>query len=259
MKKRRIAQGVLPAKSYPGFLDFESLRSLVPAYQPPTYHSYNPEQSDEFSLVASNRAKWSEMKQKENSAQFNQKEDNEQMASALGLSVEGLEALDKTIATGEATTDNEAYMKAFAMFDIDKNGTIDSSELPAVLDYLKEDIPESDMDTLVSQADLDGDGNIDYLEFVELMKAYKRLQAVARTMKAQRGHTAIVTNTRVQTTNAISGNIAPILPPLRVPRNVQSRRHMRQTQMLRGRRTPHVLKNNLAGKSIPALRRMVLA
>ena len=198
------------------------------------------------------------MKQKENSAQFNQKEDNEQMASALGLTVEGLEALDKTIATDEATTDNEAYMKAFGMFDIDKNGTIDSSELPAVLDYLKEDIPESDMGTLVSQADLDGDGNIDYLEFVELMKAYKRLQAVARTMQAQRGHTALVTNTRVQTTNAISGNIAPPLPPLRVPRNVQSRRHMRQTQMLRGRRTPHVLKDNLAGTSIPALRRELL-
>ena len=205
--------------------------------------------------MASNRAKWSEMKQKENSAQFNQKEDNEQMASVLGLSVEGLEALDKTIATDEATTDNEAYIKAFGMFDIDKNGTIDSSELPAVLDYLKEDIPESDMDTLVSQADLDGDGNIDYLEFVELMKAYKRLQAVARAMKAQRGHTALVTNTRVQTTDAISGNIAPILPPLRVPRNLQSRRHMRQTQMLRGRRTPHVLKDNLAATSIPALRR----
>ena len=204
--------------------------------------------------MASNRAKWSELKQKENPAQFNQKEDNEQMANELGLTVEGLEALGKTIVAGEAAADTEAYMKAFSMFDIDKNGTIDSSELPAVLDYLKEDIPESDMDTLVSQADLDGDGNIDYSEFVELMKAYKRLQAVAQSMKAQRGHRALVTNTRVQTTNAISGN-APPLPPLRVPRNVQSRRHMRQTHRLRGRRTPHVLKSGSAGTNIGALRR----
>ena len=160
------------------------------------------------------------------------------MASLLGVTVEGLEALDKTITAGEAAQDKEAYSRAFAMFDADNNGTIDSSELPSVLQYMKEDTPAFAIHTLASQTDLEGDGRIHYHKFLELMSAYKRLWALARSIKAQRDYKALVSNTHAQIANAKSRNStppprlngSPSLRPLRVPKNVQSRRRMRQTR-----------------------------
>ena len=56
------------------------------------------------------------------------------------------------------------------MFDKDHNGLITKEELKQGLKQLGEQMTEKDIDQLLEEADLDGDGNISYDEFVELMK-----------------------------------------------------------------------------------------
>ena len=76
----------------------------------------------------------------------------------------------------------EKLIQAFKMFDLDGSGTISRSELKEVLgsiqflteedqDYQNQD--ESFWDNLIKEADKNGDGEIDYCEFVEMMGAKK--------------------------------------------------------------------------------------
>ena len=56
------------------------------------------------------------------------------------------------------------------MFDLDGNGLITKEELRKGLDKLGERMSEQEIEALMEEADIDGDGNIDYAEFVELLK-----------------------------------------------------------------------------------------
>ncbi|KIA75947.1 calmodulin [Aspergillus ustus] len=67
-------------------------------------------------------------------------------------------------------SDPEAELRsAFAVFDQDNSGTISADELRRVLRSIGDDISDADVDEMLKIADVNGDGSIDYEEFVKLM------------------------------------------------------------------------------------------
>lgn len=73
------------------------------------------------------------------------------------------EATDQKDETGD-------LLQVFKIFDKDNNGLITKEELRLGLKQLGENMSEKDVAELVEAADLDGDGNISFEEFVELMR-----------------------------------------------------------------------------------------
>jgi len=59
--------------------------------------------------------------------------------------------------------------EAFCVFDIDGNGYISRSELKAVMMNLGEKMSDEECMSIVEEADIDGDGQINYEEFCLLM------------------------------------------------------------------------------------------
>ncbi|KAJ3933046.1 MAG: calmodulin-like protein [Lentinula lateritia] len=67
-------------------------------------------------------------------------------------------------------TDNEEEIRqAFQVFDKDGNGMISAKELKAVMESLGENLSDKEVDAMMLEADQDGDGNINYEEFVDMM------------------------------------------------------------------------------------------
>jgi calmodulin len=60
-------------------------------------------------------------------------------------------------------------MEAFKIFDKDGSGVISSHELRHVITTLGEKLTEDEADELIREADIDGDGTINYHEFVKIM------------------------------------------------------------------------------------------
>lgn len=61
--------------------------------------------------------------------------------------------------------------EAFLLFDNDGNGFISAAELRHVMTNLGETLTDEEVDELMREADQNGDGQIDYNEFVKLMMA----------------------------------------------------------------------------------------
>ena len=59
--------------------------------------------------------------------------------------------------------------EAFKIFDRDGNGYIDAKELKHVVTRMGEVLTASEADEFMREADLDGDGKLDYNEFVTMM------------------------------------------------------------------------------------------
>uniref|UniRef100_A0ACD5VEW9 Uncharacterized protein n=1 Tax=Avena sativa TaxID=4498 RepID=A0ACD5VEW9_AVESA len=69
-------------------------------------------------------------------------------------------------------TDSEEELKeAFRVFDKDQNGFISAAELRHVMTNLGEKLTDEEVDEMVREADVDGDGQINYDEFVKVMMA----------------------------------------------------------------------------------------
>ncbi|KAF9435635.1 hypothetical protein BGZ76_005837 [Entomortierella beljakovae] len=67
-------------------------------------------------------------------------------------------------------TDSEEEIKeAFKVFDKDGNGYISAAELRHVLTNLGERLSDAEVDEMIHEADVDGDGQINYDEFVRMM------------------------------------------------------------------------------------------
>jgi len=67
-------------------------------------------------------------------------------------------------------TDSEEEIKeAFKVFDKDGNGYISAAELRHVMTNLGEKLSDSEVDEMIREADIDGDGQINYDEFVKMM------------------------------------------------------------------------------------------
>ncbi|GAW06925.1 calmodulin [Lentinula edodes] len=67
------------------------------------------------------------------------------------------------------TDSEEEIRQAFQVFDKDGNGTISAKELKAVMESLGEKLSDKEVDAMIQEADLDGDGCINYQEFVNMM------------------------------------------------------------------------------------------
>jgi len=65
--------------------------------------------------------------------------------------------------------EKEDLRKAFAVFDQDGNGSISQVELKIVLDKIGIHMSEAEVERTMSEADTDGDGEISYTEFVDVI------------------------------------------------------------------------------------------
>ena len=61
----------------------------------------------------------------------------------------------------------EELVEAFRVFDRDGNGFISAAELRSVKNGLGENLTDEDVDEMIRDADIDGDGQINYEEFIE--------------------------------------------------------------------------------------------
>lgn len=64
--------------------------------------------------------------------------------------------------------------EAFALFDKDGDGTIDSEELGVVMKSLGQHPTEQELEDLIAEHDVDGNGIIDFSEFLTLMAQIKK-------------------------------------------------------------------------------------
>jgi len=62
------------------------------------------------------------------------------------------------------------FKDAFAMFDIDGGGTIDTDELKQVLTELGDTPTDEEIQEMITMIDENGDGEIDFDEFLNLMR-----------------------------------------------------------------------------------------
>ncbi len=80
-----------------------------------------------------------------------------------------------------ATMDAQIFMReenlrqAFLMFDRDNSGKIDASEVRQLLggDEYKDQISTDQVDTMINEVDENGDGEIDFEEFLQMMRNLK--------------------------------------------------------------------------------------
>ena len=63
----------------------------------------------------------------------------------------------------------EEILEAFKVFDKDGNGFISAAELRNIMTNLGEKLSDTEVDEMIREADLDGDGQINYEEFVKMM------------------------------------------------------------------------------------------
>ena len=67
------------------------------------------------------------------------------------------------------TDTEEELIEAFKVFDRDGNGLISAHELRFVMTTAGEQLSEDEIEEMIREADVDGDGYIDYEEFVRMM------------------------------------------------------------------------------------------
>ena len=73
--------------------------------------------------------------------------------------------------------DNSKLRAIFQLFDRNKNGRIDCSELKSVMEQLTQSrFTEDDIRQMMDEADANGNGYLEYTEFSEIMMRYRHSQ-----------------------------------------------------------------------------------
>ncbi|CAL9104025.1 unnamed protein product [Musa textilis] len=91
--------------------------------------------------------------------------------SVIGESCEYGGPSDRSCSSLQETNVEEELKEAFKVFDKDQNGYISASELRNVMMNLGEKLTDEEVDQMIREADLDGDGQVNYEEFVRMMMA----------------------------------------------------------------------------------------
>ncbi|EQC41630.1 hypothetical protein SDRG_01588 [Saprolegnia diclina VS20] len=167
-------------------------------------------------------------------------------AAQMGLTLDEFNALEAQFG-GHALNQNEMaerYRAVFDEYDTDKSGSISPDELRTLLKAMGEaDLDDAEINDIIRQADADNNGSIEFDEFINMMKARKRLLAVAQHVGAM-ASASKSTMSRV----ADAG-----LPPLKVAPQ-RSKRHLQQFNRFMARPTPSCLQA-AAPTDVAALRR----
>ncbi len=69
------------------------------------------------------------------------------------------------------TQQEEEVINAFRLFDKEGNGLIQTDELKHIMMTIGDKMTEDEADEMIHEADIDGDGTINYEEFVRMMMA----------------------------------------------------------------------------------------
>ena len=69
------------------------------------------------------------------------------------------------------TDTEEELIEAFNVFDREGNGLISAAELRHVITNLGKKLTDEKVDEMIREADIDGDGQINYKEFLRMMMA----------------------------------------------------------------------------------------
>ncbi|KAG8971193.1 hypothetical protein FRB90_010570 [Tulasnella sp. 427] len=67
------------------------------------------------------------------------------------------------------TTEEEEILEVFKVFDKDGDGMINAAELRHVMWNLGEKMTEDEVKDLIAEADTNGDGQLDFNEFMKLL------------------------------------------------------------------------------------------
>jgi len=68
-------------------------------------------------------------------------------------------------------TEEEMIKEAFQKFDVNKTGIISADELRQVMASIGEKLTNKELEDMIREADSNGDGFIDYQEFVKIIKS----------------------------------------------------------------------------------------
>jgi calmodulin len=82
---------------------------------------------------------------------------------------EFLVMMSRKLGDGAQSSQEDELRQAFKVFDKDGNGTIDVAELKLVMQQLGEPLNDQQLADMMKEADLNGDGQIDFQEFCKLM------------------------------------------------------------------------------------------
>ncbi|OQR90182.1 hypothetical protein ACHHYP_05729 [Achlya hypogyna] len=171
-------------------------------------------------------------------------EDRRRQAEQMGLSLDEFNALEAQFG-GHAFNQDEMtnkYRAVFNEYDADKSGSISPDELRTLLQAMgEEDLDDAEISDIIRQADADNNGAIEFDEFINMMKARKRLIAVAQHVGAM----ASATKTK--------GVADGTLPPLQVA-TLRSKHHLKQFNRFINRPTPSCLQPG-GPTDVAALRR----
>ncbi|XP_006819032.1 calmodulin-like [Saccoglossus kowalevskii] len=92
--------------------------------------------------------------------------------------IEFNEFIEMMIRKKQELDPEEELREAFKVFDRDGNGLISAAELRYVMVNLGEKLTDGEVDEMIREADIDGDGHVNYEEFVHIMAGeslFKRL------------------------------------------------------------------------------------
>mmetsp|Transcript_9841 Transcript_9841/g.59957 ORF Transcript_9841/g.59957 Transcript_9841/m.59957 type:complete len:119 (+) Transcript_9841:74-430(+) len=73
------------------------------------------------------------------------------------------------------------FKEAFALFDKDGDGTITTKELGTVMRSLGQNPTEAELQDMINEVDADGNGTIDFPEFINLMARKMKVRTRRRT------------------------------------------------------------------------------
>merc|ERR1712043_78325 len=100
-------------------------------------------------------------------------EDIEDMISEIDLDKNGIIDFTEFVAmmtrNDEQLDNQEELREVFKVFDKDGNGLISAIELKLAMSNLGENITDEEVNEMIKEADVDGDGQVNYMEFVTMM------------------------------------------------------------------------------------------